>query len=56
MSGSLVPIPAKEINTPSRARGDLPSTTSIRDEACVERHDRLEWVRLQSGSYASLVA
>jgi hypothetical protein len=56
MSVSLVPIPVKDISTPSCERGYLPYTTSIRDEACVERHDMLEWVKLTSGAYASLGA
>jgi hypothetical protein len=56
MSVSLVPIPVKDRSTPSRERGYLPYTTRIRDEACVERHDMLEWVKLQSGSRASVVA
>ena len=56
MSVSLVPIPVKDISTPSRERGYLPSTTRIRDEACVERHEMLEWVKLTSGSYSILVA
>jgi len=56
MSVSFVPIPVKDRSTPSRERGYLPYTTRIRDEACVERHDMLEWVKRKSGSYASLVA
>ena len=49
-------IPVKDISTPSCERGYHPYTTRIRDEACVERHDMLEWGRLKSGSYASLGA
>jgi len=56
MSVSFVPIPVKDRSTPSRERGYLPYTTRIRDEACVERHEMLEWVKLTSGSYSSLVA
>jgi hypothetical protein len=38
MGVSLVPISAKGISTPSGENGDLPYTTRIRDEACVEHH------------------
>jgi hypothetical protein len=56
MSVSLVPIPVQDRNTLSGERGYLPYTTRIRDEACVERHDMLAWVKRKSGSYVSLVA
>jgi hypothetical protein len=49
MSVPLVPIPVKDISTPSYDRGYLPYTTRIRDEACVESSEMREWIQLKSG-------